>query len=73
MKEDDSRCPFLVPVLADRLWVSPVSAYCRPPHGTIRLPGGNTLMRICSTPRYASCPGYVGNVAHLQRATDQKM
>jgi hypothetical protein len=50
-------CPFLVPVTADRLWVYPVSAYCRRPDQPVRVPATSTLERIC-TEDYSCCPGY---------------
>jgi hypothetical protein len=50
-------CPFLVPVTADRLWVYPVSAYCRRPDHPIRVPASSTLERVC-TDDYSCCPGY---------------
>jgi hypothetical protein len=50
-------CPFLVPVTADRLWVYPVSAYCRRPDHPLRVPASSTLEHIC-TEDYSCCPGY---------------
>jgi hypothetical protein len=54
---EGSRCPFLVPVMADRLWVYPVSVYCRRPEQPVRIPATSTLARVC-TDNYACCPGY---------------
>lgn len=51
-------CPFLVPVVADRLWLYPVSAYCRRPDARVRVPGAVTLADVCMTPSYRACPGY---------------
>jgi hypothetical protein len=53
-----TRCPFLVPVVADRLWLYPVSAYCRRPDARLRVPAPATLAQTCANPRHASCPGY---------------
>ena len=52
-------CPFLVPVMADRLWLNPLGAYCRRPDGRIRVPARSTLTCICTTPAYLLCPGYL--------------
>jgi hypothetical protein len=51
-------CPFLAPVVADRLWILPVGAYCRRPDGRVRLPGEATLARLCSTDAHRGCAGY---------------
>jgi hypothetical protein len=55
--QEGTDCPFLVPVTADRLWVYPVSAYCRRPDHPLRVPASNTLEHIC-TDDYSRCPGY---------------
>ena len=52
-------CPFLVPVMADHLWLSPLGAYCRRPDGRVRVPARSTLTCICTTPAYLLCPGYL--------------
>jgi hypothetical protein len=46
-------CPFLAPVLADRLWLRPLGAYCRCPDGRAK-----TLAHVCSTMAHRTCPGY---------------
>ena len=51
-------CPFLVPVIADRLWLYPVGAYCRRPDRSVRVPAGITFARFCTTPSYVACSGY---------------
>jgi hypothetical protein len=56
--EADARCPFLVPVVADLLWLHPVSAYCRRPDVRVRVPAPATLARTCTMPGYVRCPGY---------------
>jgi hypothetical protein len=53
------RCPFLVPVMADRLWLRPTSAYCRRPGGRMRVPGASTIDCICETKAYLLCAGYL--------------
>lgn len=57
-------CPFLVSVLADRLWLYPVSAYCRRPDSRVRVPAPATMTQFCASTSYRRCPGYllaVGN------------
>ena len=51
-------CPFLVPVIADRLWLYPVSAYCRRPECAIRVPASATMADLCTSEDYRRCPGY---------------
>jgi hypothetical protein len=51
-------CPFLAPVIADRLWLRPVGAYCRRPDGRVRVPGEGTLARVCGTLGHLGCSGY---------------
>lgn len=50
-------CPFLVPVIADRLWLYPIPAYCRRPDGPIRVPAPATMARFCTAADYGRCPG----------------
>lgn len=52
-------CPFLVPVMADRIWLSPTSAYCRRPEGRVRVPARCTVDCICLTAAHLVCDGYV--------------
>ena len=54
-------CPFLVPVIADRAWIYPVSAYCRRPDHRVRVPAATTLARVCTTPGHLECAGYRAN------------
>jgi hypothetical protein len=56
-------CPFLVPVVADRLWLYPVGAYCRRPAHRVRAPAAATLARVCSTAAHTACPGYRAHLA----------
>jgi hypothetical protein len=55
-------CPFLVPIVADRLWVYPVGAYCRPSDGRVRVPARQTLARFCTSASYVECDGYRASV-----------
>ena len=56
-------CPFLVPVVADRLWMIPTGAYCRRPDCPLRVPAAATLAHVCTTGAYHECPGYRAGVA----------
>ena len=56
---DEDRCPFLMDVMADRLWLYPVTVYCRRPGGPVRVPAIATITCICSTPAHLVCPGYL--------------
>lgn len=56
-------CPFLVPVVADRLWREPVGVYCRRPGGRARVPATRTLGDVCVTPAHLGCAGYLDAVA----------
>jgi hypothetical protein len=55
-------CPCLVDVVADRLFMYPVGAFCRRPDGHVRVPAGVTLARVCTTPAYLACAGYRAGV-----------
>ncbi|HTO11206.1 MAG TPA: hypothetical protein VMQ51_06515 [Candidatus Binatia bacterium] len=57
-REPDGGCPFLVPVVADRLWLCPTSVYCRRPDARLRAPAAATLARTCVRPAHTACPGY---------------
>jgi hypothetical protein len=56
-------CPFLTPVVADRLFVYPVSAYCRRNQGRPRIPAAHTLAEVCLTDAHGDCPGYLASQA----------
>ncbi len=58
MTYSDDRCPFLMPVIADRLWMYPTPAYCRRPDAGVKVPASSTIQRICASPAYLGCPGY---------------
>jgi hypothetical protein len=55
---DTASCPFLTPVVADRLFVYPVSVYCRRNQARPRIPAGHTLADVCLTEAHGDCPGY---------------
>jgi hypothetical protein len=61
-------CPFLAPVVADGLWVTPRSAYCRRPDGRVRLPGRGTVDCVCATHAHLLCPAYLAGCAHQELA-----
>jgi len=58
-QEGGAICPFLTPVMADRLWLYPTGVYCRPPGDRVRVPAAETLTCICSTLAYLVCPRYL--------------
>lgn len=55
------RCPYLVPVMADRLWLYPVSDYCRRPGAGVRVPAAVSLASRCLQPEHRVCPGYLAS------------
>jgi hypothetical protein len=55
-------CRFLFPVMADRLWLQPGSAYCRRPDGRVRVPAATTVACICLTAAHLLCPGYLASL-----------
>jgi hypothetical protein len=59
MSQSSNACPYLIAVVADRLWVHPVSAYCRHPDGKIRVPSSTTMMDVCTTSAHTACGGYI--------------
>jgi hypothetical protein len=63
MADANVRCPFLVPVMADRLWVYPMPAYCRRPDAPVRVPARETFFRVCFSHRHLRCPGYLATAA----------
>jgi hypothetical protein len=67
-RRDPRPCPFLVPVMADRLWMRPTAAYCRRPGERVRIPAPSTLACICETAAHLLCPGYVARLD--RRATE---
>jgi hypothetical protein len=67
MADDDDRCPFLVPVMADRLWMYPMPAYCRRPGARVKVPAPETFLRVCASPRHVRCPGYLASAGRGER------
>jgi hypothetical protein len=66
--DDSERCPFLVPVIADTLWLRPLRVYCRRPGHPVRVPAGATLARVCSTVAHDRCEKYWMTTADSGRA-----
>ncbi len=62
MADADARCPFLVPVTADRLWMYPMPAYCRRPNARVKIPAPETFFRVCASPRHVRCPGFLASM-----------
>jgi hypothetical protein len=58
MADADDRCPFLVPVMADRLWMYPMPAYCRRPDDRLKAPAPQTILHFCGSSRHIRCPGF---------------
>ena len=63
-------CPYLVPVVADRMFVAPQSVFCRRPDAGIRLPARLTLLSVCTTGAFADCAGY-RETAETDRVSDR--
>jgi hypothetical protein len=61
MADADDLCPFLVPVMADRLWMYPMPAYCRRPDAGVRVPAPETFLRVCASPSHVRCPGFLAS------------
>lgn len=57
-KVEALNCPFLKPVVADRMWMYPTGVYCRFPSGRIRVPSRDTVARFCTSGRHDDCPSY---------------
>jgi hypothetical protein len=51
-------CPYLVDVVADRLWMYPVGVYCHC-RDRVRVPARATLVETCTTTAYRACPGFL--------------
>ena len=58
MSDPAGQCPFLIPVIADTLWMSPTSAYCHRPDAGVKVPARETVERVCTTPAHADCAGF---------------
>jgi len=61
-------CPYLVPVMADSLWLFPTNAYCRRPSGRVRVPAPATMTCICETLAHLACPGYVESTRNAEQS-----
>jgi hypothetical protein len=61
LTDTEKVCPFLVPVMADRLWMYPTPAYCRRPDAQVMVPASSTILRLCSSPGYLRCPGFAAS------------
>ena len=61
MAEANVRCPFLVPVMADRLWVYSIPVYCRRPNAQVKAPAPETFSRVCLSHRHLRCEGYLAS------------
>jgi hypothetical protein len=61
MADADARCPYLVPVMVDHLWMYPTPAYCRRPHARVKVPAAETFLRVCDSPRHIRCPGFLAS------------
>jgi hypothetical protein len=68
MADADDRCPFLVPVMADRLWMYPMPAYCRRPDAGVKVPAPETFLRVCASPRHVRCPGFLASAGRGERS-----
>lgn len=62
MAEHDDRCPFLIPVVADHLWMYPLPAYCHRPEAPVRAPAREHLFDVCLGPEHTTCPGFRATV-----------
>jgi hypothetical protein len=51
-------CPYLVQVMADHLWLYPVSSYCTSGERT-RVPGAMRISEVCVGPEHTRCSGYL--------------
>ena len=53
-----TRCPYLVDVTSDWLWLYPTGVFCRHPDGRIRVPAAVTLASLCDGEHFHECEGY---------------
>ena len=67
MADADDRCPFLVPVMADRLWMYPMPAYCGRPDARVKVPAPETFLRVCASPSHVRCPGFLASAGRGER------
>jgi hypothetical protein len=52
------RCPYLIDVTADWLWLYPSGVFCRRPDGRIRVVAAATLATRCDGGLFHECEGY---------------
>ncbi len=52
------RCPYLVDVTADWLWLYPNGVFCRRPDGRVRVPALATVAGRCDGEHFHECDGY---------------
>lgn len=53
------RCPYLVDVSVDWLWLYPGGVFCRRPDGRIRIPAPGSVAGRCEGQGFLQCDGYV--------------
>jgi len=70
MMDHDDRCPYLIPVVADQLWMYPLPAFCHRPDAPVKVPALETFFRVCLGPEHARCPGFRATVARRDGVTD---
>jgi hypothetical protein len=51
-------CPYLVPAMADRLWMALPAVFCRRPDGSVRSPARRTILETCTSEAFTQCEGY---------------
>ena len=68
MTDHDERCPFLVPVTADHLFVFPVPAFCRRPDAGVYVPSVEKFVILCAGGGHEECPGYRAAMESLSPA-----
>ena len=57
------RCPYLVDVTADWLWLYPRGVFCADGRGKIRVPATQTIVTRCTGASYRDCEGYLAATA----------
>lgn len=70
MMDHDDRCPYLIPVVADQLWMYPLPAFCHRPDAAVKVPALETFFRVCLGPEHARCPGFRTTVTRRDGVTD---
>lgn len=62
-EQETDVCPFLIPVVADWLWLYPIGAYCHRPGERVRAPARLTVAHVCTALAHFACVGYRASVA----------